>query len=54
MFITGLDRLYVRNTMVVSGLIKFQITSLSTYRRWLRDQATYNRKAKHGVPAEDL
>jgi import inner membrane translocase subunit TIM23 len=27
-----------------------QITSLSTYRRWLRDQAAYNRKAMHGVP----
>ncbi|WRT69737.1 presequence translocated-associated motor subunit PAM17, mitochondrial [Kwoniella shivajii] len=31
-----------------------KITSLSTYRRWLRDQAVYKRKAMHGVPAEDL
>ncbi|WWC92843.1 uncharacterized protein L201_007803 [Kwoniella dendrophila CBS 6074] len=30
-----------------------KITSLSTYRRWLRDQAVYKRKAMHGVPAED-
>jgi hypothetical protein len=30
----------------------YQITSLSTYRRWLRDQATYKRKAMHGVPGE--
>ncbi|KAK1923638.1 Presequence translocated-associated motor subunit PAM17, mitochondrial [Papiliotrema laurentii] len=27
-----------------------KIVSLSTYRRWLRDQAAYNRKAMHGVP----
>lgn len=27
-----------------------QIVSLSSYRRWLRDQAAYNRKAMHGVP----
>ncbi|WVF68230.1 hypothetical protein IAT40_002995 [Kwoniella sp. CBS 6097] len=30
-----------------------KIVSLSTYRRWLRDQAVYKRKAMHGVPAED-
>ncbi|KAI9638852.1 integral to membrane protein [Dioszegia hungarica] len=29
-----------------------KITSLPTYRRWLRDQATYKRKAAHGVPGE--
>ncbi|KAL7425195.1 TIM23 complex component [Cryptotrichosporon argae] len=29
-----------------------KITSLATYRRWLRDQAAYKRKAMHGVPGE--
>ncbi|OWZ38149.1 presequence translocated-associated motor subunit PAM17, mitochondrial [Cryptococcus neoformans c45] len=31
-----------------------KIVSLSTYRRWLRDQAVYKRKAMHGVPGEDM
>ncbi|RSH93234.1 TIM23 complex component [Saitozyma podzolica] len=31
-----------------------KIVSLSTYRRWLRDQAAYKRKAMHGVPDEQL
>lgn len=31
-----------------------QIVSLPTYRRWLRDQAAYKRKAMHGVPDEQL
>ncbi|KIR27691.1 presequence translocated-associated motor subunit PAM17, mitochondrial [Cryptococcus deuterogattii 99/473] len=31
-----------------------KIVSLSTYRRWLRDQAVYKRKAMHGVPSEEL
>ncbi|WVR08040.1 hypothetical protein IAU60_005084 [Kwoniella sp. DSM 27419] len=30
-----------------------KIVSLSTYRRWLRDQAVYKRKAMHGVPSEE-
>ncbi|WVQ78953.1 hypothetical protein IAT38_001045 [Cryptococcus sp. DSM 104549] len=30
-----------------------KIVSLSTYRRWLRDQAAYNKKAQHGVPGEE-
>lgn len=29
-----------------------QIVSLKTYRRWIRDQAAYKRKALHGVPTE--
>ncbi|GFZ49686.1 Presequence translocated-associated motor subunit PAM17, mitochondrial [Saitozyma sp. JCM 24511] len=31
-----------------------KIVSLPTYRRWLRDQAAYKRKAMHGVPDEQL
>nr|ODN80262.1 presequence translocated-associated motor subunit PAM17, mitochondrial [Cryptococcus depauperatus CBS 7841] len=30
-----------------------KIVSLSTYRRWLRDQAAYKKKAMHGVPGEE-
>ncbi|TYJ51895.1 presequence translocated-associated motor subunit PAM17, mitochondrial [Cryptococcus floricola] len=29
-----------------------KIVSLSTYRRWLRDQAAYKKKAMHGLPDE--
>lgn len=29
-----------------------QIVSLASYRRWLKDQAAYRRKAMHGVPSE--
>ncbi|EIW71471.1 presequence translocated-associated motor subunit PAM17, mitochondrial [Tremella mesenterica] len=31
-----------------------KIVSLSTYRRWLRDQAAYRRKAMHGVPGDGV
>ncbi|CAD6565399.1 MAG: TIM23 complex component [Tremellales sp. Tagirdzhanova-0007] len=30
-----------------------KIVSLPTYRRWLRDQTAYKRKAMHGVPADE-
>ncbi|ORX37652.1 mitochondrial import protein Pam17-domain-containing protein [Kockovaella imperatae] len=30
-----------------------KIVSIAKYRRWLRDQAAYKRKAMHGVPTED-
>nr|ODN92316.1 presequence translocated-associated motor subunit PAM17, mitochondrial [Cryptococcus depauperatus CBS 7855] len=30
-----------------------KIVSLSSYRRWLRDQAAYKKKAMHGVPGEE-
>ncbi|WVQ77784.1 presequence translocated-associated motor subunit PAM17, mitochondrial [Cryptococcus sp. DSM 104548] len=29
-----------------------KVVSLSTYRRWLRDQAAYKKKAMHGLPDE--
>ncbi len=40
------------DTFVVPPLpIGEKITSLASYRRWLRDQAAYRRKALHGMQA---
>jgi import inner membrane translocase subunit TIM23 len=30
-----------------------KIVSIPTYRRWLKDQKAYDRKASHGVPGEE-
>lgn len=41
------------SALVGQCLSPLQIVSIPTYRRWLKDQKAYDRKASHGVPGED-
>jgi hypothetical protein len=52
--VVGSDSPWVNSDQNTRTPLITQIVSLSTYRRWLRDQAAYKRKAMHGVPDEQL